>query len=104
MTILLYFIVSMVISLIVKVVLLVTYKDKEKLDKGFVFPYIRLSYRRKTIRTLWTFPIILVGLIVIYLYGELNIMWNLILLMVTLILTFLQLANNYKKWKKYERG
>lgn len=99
MTILLYFIVFMVISLIVKGVLLVIYKDKEKLDKGFIFPYIRLSYRRKMIRTLWTFPIILVGFIVIYFYGELNIMWNLILLLVTLFLTFLQLTYNYKNRK-----
>ena len=36
--------------------------EKVKVDKGFEINYYKLTYRRKFIRTLWLFPLLLVSL------------------------------------------
>ncbi|RVT56355.1 hypothetical protein EM808_27750 [Niallia taxi] len=78
------------------------FKNKEKKDKGSVFFYYKLSYRRKFIRTLWTFPVVVISLVVIYIFAGLNSNETLIISISFLIIFLIQLFYNYLKWKKYE--
>lgn len=93
----------LVIVLIVSSILSIIFKNKEKKDKGAVFFYYKLSFRRKMIRTLWTFPVVVISLVVIYRFAGLNINENLIISFLFLILFLVQFIYNYLKWKKYEK-
>ena len=90
------------IVIIVSSILSVVFKNKEKEDKGSVFFYYKLSYRRKFIRTLWTFPVVVISLVVIYIFAGLNSNETLIISISFLIIFLIQLFYNYLKWKKYE--
>lgn len=92
---LIVFIVSLILSKI--------FKNKEKKDKGAVFFYYKLSYRRKMIRTLWTFPVVVISLVAIYRFAGLSSNENLIISISFLILFLIQLIYNYLKWKQYEK-
>ena len=91
------------IVLILSSILSIVFKNKEKKDKGAVFFYYKLSYRRKFIRTLWTFPVVVISLVVIYIFAGLKSNENLIISISFLIIFLIQLFYNYLKWKKYEK-
>lgn len=75
------------------------YRNKEKVDNGFAFVYYRLSYRKRMIRTLWNIPIIILALISINIFADLQIHENIIVIVIFLSLLLLQLGYNYYKWK-----
>ncbi|WP_246943595.1 ATPase [Bacillus pinisoli] len=78
------------------------YKDVDKVDKGFVFNYHRLSYRRKFLRTLTISPVSIIALVIIYLYSGWNLLVYVTFLALTLIVMCMQLLYNYRKWKNKE--
>lgn len=94
---------SLVIFLVVQVICIFfftrRYAMSEKVDKGIQFCYWKLSYRRKLIRTIWMIP--LNGLVLILFYRTFRspiLTW---MFGVWMFLMFaIQLAYNYKKWKK----
>ncbi|RIW30700.1 hypothetical protein D3H55_16335 [Bacillus salacetis] len=96
-------IVVFLIILITSLILPVIYKNKEKTDKGHVFSYYKLTYRRKMIRTLWLIPLIVILLIAISVIAELNTFEILLISLFFFVITFLQFFYNYTKWKKYEK-
>lgn len=91
------------IVLVVSSILSIIFKNKEKKDKGAEFFYYKLSYRRKIIRTIWTFPVVVILLVAIYKFAGLNSNENLIISISFLILFLIQLVYNYIKWNKYEK-
>jgi ABC-type sugar transport system permease subunit len=93
----------LLIVLIVSLILSIIFKNKEKKDKGAVFFYYKLIYRRKMIRTLWTFAVVVISLVAIYRFAGLSSNENLIISTSFLILFLIQLIYNYLKWKKYEK-
>jgi len=72
-----------------------------KVDKGFEVFYWKLSYRRKFIRTLWMIPF-LVAIIIILFVLQTNITYAVAVSIILLIIFFVQLIYNYKKWKHEE--
>ena len=72
-----------------------------KVDKGFEVFYWKLSYRRKFIRTLWMIPF-LVAIIIIFFVLQTNITYAVAVSIILLIIFFVQLIYNYKKWKHEE--
>ncbi|MFS0673532.1 hypothetical protein [Ornithinibacillus sp. 179-J 7C1 HS] len=98
------FLTAIVIASIVSLILSMVYKNKEKQDTGFVLSYYKLSYRRKMIRTLWTLPIVVIALIVMYFHVGQNVTYFLIFSILLLTLFLIQFFYNYLKWKKYEKG
>lgn len=94
------FLISIII--IISGVFSLLYRKKEKLDTGFALFYYKLSYRRKMIRTLWSIPIIIICLIIIFLTPAWNFQLRLIIISLLLLSFLLQLAYNYYMWKKHE--
>ncbi|MEG0380114.1 MAG: hypothetical protein RR603_00280 [Kurthia sp.] len=78
-------IMPIIVGLIVTFIFTKIYKNKEKVDHGFALNYFGLSYRRKMIRTLYTFPILMVVLV---------------LLLITVIGFIIQFVYNYIRWKQ----
>ncbi len=85
----------MLIVLILYSILSIVFKNKEKKDKGAVFFYYKLSYRRKIMRTLWTFPVVVISLVVIFRFAGLNSNENLIISISFLIIFWIQLFYNF---------
>ncbi|SFM47183.1 hypothetical protein SAMN04488054_1623 [Salibacterium qingdaonense] len=75
-------------------------KDEEtgKKDKGKIFNYYRLSYKRRFFRNLWTFPLAVLFFVICYVYSELNPRDNIFIttffLLVALFL-IIELVYNY---------
>ena len=70
----------------------------EKVDKGIMVCYWKLSYRRKFIRTLWMIPIEFVVLICFHNTFKSNL-WTGLAATAMVILLLIQAVYNYKKWK-----
>ncbi|TVP83292.1 MAG: ATPase [Alkalicoccus sp.] len=91
----------LIISLLL-IVLAAVYRNKTKKDKGVVFNYFKLSYRRKLIRTWISLPFTLIVLILLYIITD----WTEQLYIALGILLFasfiIQLLYNYVQWKKEE--
>ncbi len=100
MSLLQIFMMILVVSVFINGLLYLLYKDKEKVDKGFTFVYFGLSSRRKFIRSLWSLPIIILSLIVIYRSSDIEFYEKLIMV-ITFFVFLLELIFNYYKWKKY---
>ncbi|KGR85428.1 hypothetical protein CD32_09420 [Lysinibacillus odysseyi 34hs-1 = NBRC 100172] len=103
MDILQYFIVSFIVVLLAQIIMSVIYKDVEKKDKGFVFVYYKLTYRRRFIRALWTAPLLFLFYFAIYWFGDLSITEFKIIGVILLLLVVLDISYNYKKWKRQEK-
>ncbi|MEG0737493.1 MAG: hypothetical protein RR441_11525 [Longicatena sp.] len=99
LSILLSVIILIVIGFGISGIFSLLYRNKVKVDNGFAFVYYRLSYRKRMIRTLWNFPIIILVLISINIFTDLQIYENVIIFVLFLSLLLLQLAYNYYKWK-----
>ena len=74
---------------------------RDKVDKGFVLNYWRLSYRRKFIRTLWMIPVCICAIVLLWikLSTTTAMIWTLIIVLIEII----QLAYTFKKWKSEQR-
>ena len=90
------------ICFIIDLILSAIYKNEPKVDKGFVFAYYKLTYRRRMMRVLWTFLYIIICLIIIYKLGEWSTNVYMIFTSVCIIGTAGQFFYNFYKWKKYE--
>lgn len=102
MDMILNFIIPVIVVLLVVVILSITSKERDKVDKGFKFNYFSLSYRRKMIRTLISLPMIVVLFIVMHYFTD----WNrgtIVLVGILFFIGFLvQLLYNYSMWKRHE--
>ncbi len=98
-----YIIISSVFGLAIAFLLSLLYKNKEKRDNGFVFAYYRLSYRRRMIRTIWSFPAVLLFLIVFSVFMEMESSGKVLVWIFLLTLFGAQVFYNYYKWKKEEQ-
>ncbi|MGM0846515.1 MAG: ATPase [Bacillota bacterium] len=94
---------GIIVGLIATILLPLFYRNKEKKDKGRVFVYYKLSYRRKMIRTLWSIPIIVILIIAIFYLAELDPAQILTLAVFFLVFAVIQFIYNYLKWKKLEQ-
>ena len=79
------------------------YRGKEKVDKGMAINYYRLSYRRKLMRTIYSAPLILLGLVFIYYFAEWPTPIFLSFCLFILVGFILQAFYNYYKWKNTEQ-
>lgn len=95
--------ISLGITLVVILILSFSYKNKKKVDKGFVFNYYKLSYRRKMIRTLTLLPLMIGAVIIIFYYSDNSFVVNLLIGIALFVLFVIQFFYNYVKWKKYEQ-
>ncbi|WP_164670116.1 hypothetical protein [Virgibacillus doumboii] len=92
-----------ILVLVITRIQLVRYRDKEKVDKGFVWNYYRLTYRRKMIRTLWGLPFMILFFLLIYWFVSLNPGELKFVGMILVFYFLLELTYNYEKWKENER-
>lgn len=77
------------------------YSKKEKVDKGFVLCYWKLSYRRKFIRTLFLLPMGIIVLIPFYFtFRCWPLTWGFCLLYFGAL--GIQAVYTYRKWKHKE--
>lgn len=89
----------LILVLITTLVLFMYYRKKPKVDKGFKFAYHGLSYRRKFLRDLYSIPICIIALAIIYwVEGFTNLFIFFTLFFI--ILSGIQTSYNYIKWKK----
>ena len=95
-----YIIICSVFGLAIAFLLSLLYKNKEKRDRGFAFVYYGLSYRRRMIRTIWSFPAILLFLIVFSVFIEMESIGKILVWISLLTLFGVQVFYNYYKWKK----
>ena len=88
----------LLISIFSSVVLGKIFDKSNKKDKGFVFCYWKLSYRRKFFRTLWMLPLLVVVLIINHnVYS--SIFLKCTIASVLLLSFMIQAIYTYKKWK-----
>ncbi len=71
-----------------------------KIDKGFVWSYWKLSYRRKFIRTLWMIPFVLLAIVNISFNHEFTTFIKAFLILILLISEVIQLIYNYRHYQK----
>lgn len=91
-----------IIAVIITSIFSILFMRKNKIDKGFAINYYKLSYRRKMIRTLTSFPLLLVAFILLFLYTEMNYEVLTTYGVIIFCLFVLQLLYNYINWKKKE--
>ncbi|WP_026571982.1 hypothetical protein [Sediminibacillus sp. JSM 1682029] len=104
MNVLLFFIGPAVVAIVWSAILSTKYKNREKIDKGFVLNYHKLTYRRKWIRSVWGVPIVVFVYLVLYWLGSLDSKEYTILGILFGVLVAADIIYNYRKWRKYERG
>ena len=75
----------------------------EKVDKGIMVCYWKLSYRRKLIRTLWMIPIAIFIVLCFYITFWSTI-WTFLVAVAFAMILLIQAMYNYKKWKKEEQN
>jgi|SRR5699024_4349974 len=97
------FVIPVIVTALVVITLSIIFKGKGKVDRGFKINYFKLSYRRKMIRTLITFPILILLLIIIYFYTEWSMLANVLFGLLFLTAFLGQLIYNYKMWLESER-
>lgn len=88
-----------VMTVIISLLMSSKWKMCEKVDKGIMLCYWKLSYRRKFIRTLWLVPISIIFIGVFYSTFQ-SIFWSCLIAAVVAIMLLIQAIYNYKKWKK----
>ena len=93
-----------IITIIITSIFSILFMHKNKIDKGFAINYYKLSYRRKMIRTLTSFPLFIVAFILIFIYTETNSAVLTTFGVIILCLFLLQLLYNYISWKKKKCG
>lgn len=91
-------------ALVASVIAFLLAKNRQRVDRGFVFNYYRLSYRRKYIRSLISIPIVLVACMIIYTLAEWPVSIKNGFVIIFLIVVIIQVIYNYKMWKKHEEN
>ena len=91
--------IPIVTSFIISIGLYLYYRKKPKVDKGFKFNYYALSYRRKLWRTVYSIPLSIPPIAVIYLILGFSSLFIFIILFFT-ILFALQASFNYVMWQR----
>ncbi|MFS0749818.1 hypothetical protein [Oceanobacillus sp. 1P07AA] len=104
MSILLYFITPFIIATIIHFIMHEKYKHTEKVDKGFVLIYHKLTYRRKMFRSLWNIPIFILVYIGVYWVTDLTPTEYTVLGVMFILLCLLDFLYNIVKWRKHEKG
>ncbi|NIK12627.1 hypothetical protein [Alkalibacillus almallahensis] len=97
------FITIVSVPLIVSLVMSHMYKDVDKQDKGFVFIYHKLTYRRRFIRNLWMLPFACILLLLLYWSTNLASKVYLIIGIVFFCAVIIDLIYNYVKWQNNEK-
>lgn len=94
----------MIVGIIVvfSIIMSMIYKNKEKVDKGFVLNGFRLSYRRRMIRSLITIPFVVIGFILLYVYEYLTFGTLITFLAIGAVAYAFEVGYNYRMWKKSE--
>jgi hypothetical protein len=90
--------------LIFSFILSFIFRGKEKIDKGFVFTYHKLSYRRKFIRDIWMMPISFAVLFIAFRIANIDPVTEIIVYVVVIIIVSIQIIYNYFMWKKHEEN
>ncbi|GGN91829.1 hypothetical protein [Saccharibacillus kuerlensis] len=90
--------------LLVNIALVFFFKGKNKTDKGFQFLYYKLNYRRRMIRDLILFPIVLIILFMIsYNSAFLPVGSAITFTVVYAVISGIYLAYNFRMWQKHEK-
>lgn len=97
-------VIPVIITIIITSIFSILFMRKDKIDKGFAINYYKLSYRRKMIRTLTIFPLLIVASILIIIYTENNSVVLTSYGVIIYSLFLLQFLYNYINWKKKECG
>lgn len=90
--------------LIFSVVLSFIFRGKEKTDKGFVFLYNKLSYRRRFIRDIWMSPVAFLFLIVAFRIANIHPATEMTVYVIAIIIILVPLTYNFIMWKKHEEN
>lgn len=77
------------------------FDSAKKIDKGFAFGYWKLSYRRKFIRTLWMFPVLVITIFSLQVMCD-SSLFTYVSEIVLVLLFIIQAIYNYKKWRTEE--
>lgn len=94
--------IPVMVAIMATIVMSIVYKNKPKIDRGRVIIYFQLSYRRKLIRSLWTFPIhIAIILLAIYI-THMRPTVEILVFIAFLTGNCLQIGYNYRMYKKTE--
>ena len=99
-----YKVIPITVVLLTGIIASLLARNHEKVDKGFVFNYNRLSYRRKVIRSLIINPIALLSLIIIYQFADWPSVTKTTIIIILFIATAVELGYNYTMWKKTEES
>ncbi|MDQ0159954.1 hypothetical protein [Alkalibacillus salilacus] len=91
------------VALIISIVMSNIYKDTEKQDKGVVLNYHRLTYRRRFIRDLWTFPYAVILFLIMYWFSDLTFNEYLIIGAIFFFAVLIDTIYNYVKWQNNEK-
>lgn len=89
---------------IFSIILSLVFRGKEKVDKGFVFMYHKLSYRRKLIRDIWMIPISFAVLFIAFRIANINPVTEIIVYVIAIIIVAAQIIYNYIMWKRHEEN
>ena len=96
-------IIPLVVSLITIIGFYLYYRKKPKVDKGFKFAYYALSYRRKFWRTVYSIPICILSIAIIYLTLGFSSLFIFLTLFITISL-IIQASYNYVMWQKEKQS
>lgn len=90
---------SLITIIIIHLLLSKKWETSEKVDKGIMICYWKLSYRRKFIRTLWMIPTAIIVTFGFYCTFR-SLLWTGFIAIIFAVTLFLQAFYNYKKWRK----
>ncbi|MFD2630004.1 hypothetical protein [Oceanobacillus kapialis] len=91
---------AIIAAYILNIITALRYRNKEKIDKGFVMNYHKLTYRRKFKRDLWGLPFLFIFFS--FLYEFLSTIDFIIIFTLFFILVFPEMIYHYVKWKRTE--
>lgn len=97
-------IVAIGIGLLVNLALWLFYRKRNKKDKGFAFAYYHLSYRRRFKRNLWTIPVLIISILLVYTLDFLSPLFKHGFLVFVIIISIVELIYNYRKAKQEEQN
>ena len=78
------------------------YRHKPKVDQGFKFTYFGLSYRRKFWRTIYTLPLLVVYIVLMYFLLGMDALFIGFVIFAGIVF-IVQAYYNYVKWQEEEK-
>ncbi|WP_341320432.1 ATPase [Solibacillus sp. FSL H8-0523] len=94
--------INLVIILILTIGFRRYYRNKPKVDQGFKIAYYGLSYRRKFWRTIYSLPLLLVYIVLMYFLLGLDALFIGFVIFAGIIF-IVQAYYNYVKWQEEEK-